>query len=518
VKPAATSPEPTLGAELPRDAPAEARTTFGARLAARADALATRRAAVVAVAVAVIAIVAIFLGRQTYPNYDSYYTLLWGEQLADGQLPDYDVYRTPTPHPLATLFAALLTPLGGAADRALVLLALGFHLILLALLFRFTQLLAGALAAAVAVAVVLTRTDLELFSLRAIIDVPFLALVFGAAVLELSRPRRGRSVLILLALAGLLRPEAWVLSGLYVLWLAPTVDRRGFVKYALLAASAPLLWALADLIVTGHPLYSLTSTREVAGEFGRQRSILDAVRLLPDFLGGNEKIVNVAAGGLGGIFAFALLRRRAALPLALAIGGMAVFLAIAGVGLSVIPRYLLIPSLIFNLCVAVALVGWALAREPRLRRVGIVLALLTLALVVFRTPSYLKDIGKLNAQAVFVREQHQQLEDILERPEVIPLLTRCGPITVPTHSAIPVIRFHTGLGKEPLVASINQDRPPTRGLILVSDFFNFEPDAARATTGVIAQNSARKWWSNYPLSGFARVAENERWAIYARCA
>ena len=33
--------------------------------------------------------------------------------------------------------------------------------------------------------------------------------------LEAARPRRGRAVLVLLLLAGLLRPEAWVLSGVY---------------------------------------------------------------------------------------------------------------------------------------------------------------------------------------------------------------------------------------------------------------------------------------------------------------
>jgi hypothetical protein len=522
LKPAVTSPDPARAdppAPEPPAAPdAEARPPLGARLAARAEALATPRAAAIALTVAAFGAVAIFLGRATYPNYDSYYTLLWGQQLAAGELPDYDVFRTPTPHPLATLFAALLTPVGGAADRALVLLALGFHIGLLALLFRFAQLLLGALVAAVATLVVLTRTDLEFFTLRAMVDVPFLALVFGAAVLELSRPRRGAPVLIVLALAGLLRPEAWVLSGLYVLWLAPAMGRRGFIRYALLAATAPVLWALADLAVTGNPLYSLTSTREVAGQFGRQRSIVDAALLVPDFLGGNEKIVNVAVGGLGGLFAVALLRRGAALPLALVVIGMAVFLGIAGVGLSVIPRYLLIPSLIFNLCVAAALLGWTLARSPRLRWVGIALALLSLAVVAWRAPHVVKDVGKLNSQVVFVREQHRQLEDILERPDVVRLLGRCGPITVPTHSAIPVVRFHTGLGKEALEASINQRRPPTRGLLLVSDFFNFEPEAARATIGASSPRSARRWWSNYPLSGFEPVAENRQWAVYARCA
>ena len=44
-------------------------------------------------------------------NYDTLYTLVWGRDLAGGELPDYDVSLAPTPHPLATLAAALLAPL-----------------------------------------------------------------------------------------------------------------------------------------------------------------------------------------------------------------------------------------------------------------------------------------------------------------------------------------------------------------------------------------------------------------------
>jgi hypothetical protein len=401
------------------------------------------------------------------------------------------------------------------ADRALVLVSLASWAALLALLFRFTQLLLGSLVALVAVGVLLTRTDIEFFALRAVVDVPFLALVFAAAVLELGRPRRGWSVLALLALAGLLRPEAWVLSGAYVLWASWGRGWGTFLRYAAVAAVAPLGWALADWIVTAEPLYSLTSTREVAGEFGRQRSVGEAVMLVPDYVGGNEKIVNVVAGGLGGLLALALLRARAALPLALVGIGMAVFLAIAGVGLSVIPRYLVIPSLVFNLCVAAALAGWALAGTRALRTAGIALAVLTVALVAWRAPSYLKDARVLNSQAVFVRDQHRSLSALLAEPQVARLLRTCRPLTVPTHSAIPVIRFETGMGKEGIEASIAQERPPARGLLLVGRTFNFEPTAARSTAG--PGRSARKWWSNYPLSRFAPVAGNDLWQVWENC-
>ncbi len=57
------------------------------------------------------------------------------------------------------------------------------------------------------------------YGVRAYIDLPYLLLVLGALLVESRRPRAGWPVLALLALAGLLRPEAWVFSGLYWVYL-----------------------------------------------------------------------------------------------------------------------------------------------------------------------------------------------------------------------------------------------------------------------------------------------------------
>jgi hypothetical protein len=489
----------------------------GARLAARAEALATRRNATLAAVLAGFVVLGLFFGLRTYPNYDSYYQLLWGADLAHGRLPDYDIFRTPTPHPLSELVGLLLSPFGQAADRILVLITLVTWVGLLWAVYRFTRHLLGVLVGLAAVLVMLTRTDLLFFALRGVIDIWFLFFVFAAAAIEVHRPRRGWPVMALLVLAGLLRPEAWVLAGAYVLWLLPERGIRRTIPYALLALAAPLIWLLWDWIVTGEPLHSLTKTREVAGEFKRDRGVLEAIKLVPDYVGANEKIVNVAIGGLGMVSALWMLRRRALLPLGLMVVGVFTFLAIAAVGLSVIPRYLAVPSILFNLGVAFAVTAWAVVREPR-RAHRLMVGLFVLALLVggWRSRAYEQDFRKLNGQQTFVRGQHRELKAVLDDPRVVPLLDSCRPITTPTHSAVPVIRFVTGLGKEPFEPSIAQRRPPERGLLLVGNTFNFEPSAARSTSGV-SERSARKWWSNYPLSTFRLVAGNDRWRVYERC-
>ena len=50
-----------------------------------------------------------FLVYPTYPNYDCYYSLLWGRELLHGATPFFEGFRAPTEHPLAIAFGALLS-------------------------------------------------------------------------------------------------------------------------------------------------------------------------------------------------------------------------------------------------------------------------------------------------------------------------------------------------------------------------------------------------------------------------
>ena len=55
-------------------------------------------------------------------------------------------------------------------------------------------------------------------------------------------------------------------------------------------------------------------------------------------------------------------------------------------------------------------------------------------------------------------------------------------MTVPTHSAIPVVEYETGLPKRAIQATIAQSGPPDHGLLLIGVSFNFEPAAQRSVT------------------------------------
>ena len=162
----------------------------------------------------------------------------------------------------------------------------------------------------------LTRTDMQLLALRAMFDLPFYLMVFGAALLELRRPRGGWPVLLLLALAGLLRPEAWLLGGVYWLWLARELPRQQ-AAWLLPARASPrrVLWMLVG--PDRHRRAAVLAHLDARG-LGRVRPQPRADRrdraTSREYSGRQRPIVTVGVGGLGLLLAVYILRRRAALP------------------------------------------------------------------------------------------------------------------------------------------------------------------------------------------------------------
>src|SRR3954463_2937196 len=188
-----------------------------------------------------------YLVYPTFPNYDSYYSMLWAREVLHLQPLSFDGYRTPTEHPLAILFSIPLVLLGQGGDRVLVFFCVASFVALAAGLYRLGRLSFGPLVGAVGALLLCTRFDFPFLAVRGYIDIPYLALVVWAAALEVARPRRGPAVFLLLTAAALLRPEAWILIGLYWLWFAWRAPWRARIGYAALAAIGPPARALLPL-------------------------------------------------------------------------------------------------------------------------------------------------------------------------------------------------------------------------------------------------------------------------------
>src|SRR3954452_4315128 len=303
-----------------------------------------------------------------YGNYDVRYALLWARDALHGLTPDYEEPFAPTPHPLSIAWSAIGLPFGDSAGTVMVLLSLVGLGALVWVVFRLGQTLFSAWVGAIAGFVVLTRPAILRDALLGYQDVPFSALVIGAVLLEARRPRRGTAVLVLLGLAGLLRPEAWVLSGVYVLYLWRGVTPRERVRLIALALAAPVIWALTDLIVTGDPLHSLHGTADLAEEVGRRRKVTQVPRWTATYVGFTLREPLILGVPVGLFFAWRHRRREAALPVAVIVVMLGVFAIGPVFGLPLIGRYVRTPAELMTLFFGLAVAGWMLLAPGSERR------------------------------------------------------------------------------------------------------------------------------------------------------
>jgi hypothetical protein len=458
----------------------------------------------------------------TYPNYDSYYSLLWGREVLDLESPFFEGFRVPTEHPLAIAAGLLLSLLGEVGDRVWVAMTLASFLALVWGVYRLGRIAFTPLVGAIAAALLLTRFDFAFLAARGYIDVPYMALVVWAAALEACRGeagdggrrpeagRRGWPVFVLLALAGLLRPEAWVLAGLYFLWMSLRATWGERVRYALLAAIAPVLWAATDFAVTGDPLFSLNYTSSSAEELGRQRTLSEIPSALPAFFGSLVK-VPVLAGSLAGIVIAAIVTpRRMAMPLVLLVSGIGTFVLVGLAGLSVIERYLIVAALALLVFAAVALGGFSMLRPGRVRTAWIAAAGLLVAYGVFFTVTHV-NVNRFENELRFRGQAHDALSQILREPQVQAGL-RCGPLTVPNHKLVPDSRWILDLGGDRVLARADPDvaASATKGVAVyvTSRFALFK----HAFT-----NSADDAMIQVPPAGWRRVATSDFYAAYVNC-
>jgi hypothetical protein len=487
-------------------------------LSARArprDAPHARPLATLLAACAVGAAIFAFFGH-AYLNYDSYYSLVWGKQLAHGVTPDYRVSLAPTPHPLAILVALPLSLLGdGAEPAALALVLLSIGLICVALYRLGAELYAwpvGLLAALIAA----TRVPPLNFGIRGYVDFPTIALILWAAVLESRRPRRGAAVMALLTLAGLLRPEAWLFIVAYWLWLAPALDWPGRLRLAAIGAAAPILWALSDLAVTGDALWSLHGTHEAAAALHRHRGLGAVPSTLPSHLGEILRLPELVASVAGFVAGLWWLRTRSLLPAALVVLDGIAYLVFAVGGLSLITRYLFLAGFVLALFAAVAVFGWlALARGHPVRGAWRVAGPVLLVAIVALVPQQVDRLSSLRRDIHHRYTVQSDLHALVRSAAGAAALRGCGRVFVPNHGQIPLLAYWTGR-RPTRIGSAELSRPTGNGVY-------FSPATARAARLSVLDPRDPKRFEPPPPgagpAGYRALARNRSWVLWAgRCA
>ncbi|MGH2834940.1 MAG: hypothetical protein ACRDK4_03130, partial [Solirubrobacteraceae bacterium] len=458
----------------------------------------------------------------TYPTYDSFYALLWGRDLLHLHLPDFSVYRGPTEHPLAIAFGAFCSIFGQSGARLVVLGSIASFVALVAGSYRLGRLCFGPLVGALAGLLVLSRFFVENLAAQGYLDITYIALVVWAVALEVERPRRGAPVLWLLAAAGLLRPDAWVLSGLYWLWCAWPADNAPRLRYLAIAASAPLAWMALDALVTGDPLFSLHSTSGLAAELERTKGFSAVLTSTWSYAVRIDKLP-VLLGGLIGIpLAIWLSPRRVLVPLAALAVLLFVYLAEGAAGASVVDRYMLGSSIVLLPFCALVLGGWSMLLRGRwLRRAWIALAA-ALALYGGYEVATTLSLSSLRNTLAYHEDFHEGLATALRSPAVKAQLKRCPLLSLPNNKLIPDARWILGsVGQHDIVARSQAQADRRRGA------FALARRLKRGSVAVYPLGAAVFFEAivdvgddprvQVPEKGFKRVYTSRYYAVYANC-
>jgi hypothetical protein len=486
-----TPPRPVPAAPQPEDPPSRPRRS----LAGWPAAIATT---------AGVAVLFFAFYTPSFVNYDAQWALLWARDAWEGHTPEYTADFAPTPHPLGTAVSSLALPLGHEADLAVLALVLLLFGGLGYVTFRLGADLFNPWVGAVAALVVLTRPALERDALLAYQDIPFALLVVGAVLLEARRPRRGVPVLALLTLAGLLRPEAWVLAGLYWLYLWPAATPRARAATAALVASAPAIWAFSDWLVTGDLLHSLHGTADLAEANDRRRRPDQVPYWTAQYYGYALRQPLVLGVPIGLAFAWLYARRRSALPLVTVVAMTAVFAVGPLFGLPLIRRYVDTPATLLTLFYGLAVAGWLLLpKDGPSRRRWQVAALAAVALSAGYLPWHARELSRIENRIDRVGPMYADLQRAGEAAPVRAAFAACAPLTAGDHRPVPFIRFW-------LDGPPGSVRTPERTLGRMLLLPRRSP-----TTRAIYNDRAGTFPAIQPPAGWRRVYRNRSWRVYA---
>jgi hypothetical protein len=310
-----------------------------------------------------------------------------------------------------------------------------------------------------------------------------------------------------------MRPEAWLLSGLYFLWCFLPAPARLRLRYAVLTAAPPIIWTTLDWWATGDPKFSLTHTTGLAEELGRTAGLSDVPSATVLFLKNLDKVPVFYAGIVGLVVGVVLAPRRARMPVALLVIGLGTFVLVGVAGLSVIDRYLLVPSLVVMVFAGVALGGWTMLASRRARAVWATASVLLVVYGFAYTVTHVT-FSNFTDELTFRGDSHASLAALLQNPKVRAGM-RCGPISTPNHKLIPDTRWILKAGPDEVIArSDARERGRIGRGVAIYAVNRLSLLRSGFTAG---DDSVQDTFNSIPMQGFTWVAATAYYGAYVRC-
>ena len=450
-----------------------------------------------------------FFGR-AFLNYDTFYSLLWGGDLANGRTPDYKVPFAPTPHPLAMLVGIPASLFGNAGEGVmLAIVILGIGALVLGI-FRLGEQLFSWQVGLLAALIVATRQPFLNYGIRGYVDLVEIALVVWAAVLEApasaarlagaraaragraaaagSLALRGRVLALAVPLARLAGPDKAggagggraARAGASATWRSPATSSGRCTE----RTTWPPSWS-------GRP-GSSTWSRPRRGGSGRSCACPSSL-----------------AAVVGFVFSLLWLRRRAALPAAVVVLNGLAFCAFGIAGLSLLGRYLFLAGAMLALFTAVACLGWMELPEGAAgRSLWRVVGLVALAGIVVFFPA--QQVHRLTALRTDIRNRDRvqsDLRKVAQTTQAKSVLRACRSVFVPNHRPVPLLAYWADIRPQSIAT-----RQPARGIAAA---WSCCPPTPRC-------RSCRSSIPHEPIpldlrapAGYRVVSRNRSWLLYA---
>jgi hypothetical protein len=444
-----------------------------------------------------------FLGRLPLNPVDTGFALDWGRELARGALPGVHVAGAPTPHPLSIIegsVASLAGPHALDVMQAIILVATGALAVMLWQVGKAARLPVAGLVGA---GILLSDPCFLLTGVGRASpdDIPALAAVMTALALELRQPQRGWTPLALLLIAGLWRPETWLLSFAYATYCGRGRAIATRLRLAALAFVAPAAWLLCDLALTGNPLYSFVYTRWATAVSERPTGVAMVPTVLWHALTSYYAITTLVCAGLGVI---ADLRYRLMPRIVIIWAGVTVgtFAVVGALSLPVIDRYALPVMVATALYAGVFISGWRRLERGALRRWWSVASIAACAVIASATVGGLSGIRERQRSIAELARMDRNLADIAADPDVRSSRLSCGAVQT-SYQVVPLLAFDLDRSTEGLIR-VNEGLPGS-GVFIEPAHAQSLFEAQLIPPRVLSEN------------GFTTIVRNSDWLAVRRC-
>ncbi|MEN3284669.1 MAG: hypothetical protein V7607_5809 [Solirubrobacteraceae bacterium] len=428
---------------------------------------------------------------------DMAWHLQWGIELNHGELPTYGTgLAGPTLHPLGLLLGSLAGATGHGYDVLALAGPVSFAGVVV-MTWRLGWVSFGLLGGIVAAALAAVTASVMDYTLTFFVDSAFVVVVLMGVTLIAVAPDRGIGPLVAFGIAGLLRPEAWLFSAVYWVYVAfRGVRVRRLVLLTILAASGGILWALCDLVVAGDLLYSLTRTQEGARKLDRTTGLGHVPKSLIDFVRDGVR-PGIMIGASAAFVLVMVLRRRSMVAIAgfTATAGCT-YVVLGAADVSLLPRYTIAFQVGLTLLFAWLVTGWE--HESTHRRAWLIAATAAAAAALVSVHSRANSVDRSVSATQIRQDAVNGLNRIAHGPTVEHFSRVCRPRGVVDALAQPFLEYFSSLPPgsysfERFTAQRTGIKVTTENARILGSFSLTAPDDTR------------------PGPGFRRVAANASW-------